>query len=65
MQQLILLLPNLLIAALILVATFFAARLVRQFIARFLPRLSHSAALNNLIETAAYLGILAGGVFYA
>ena len=64
MQQLILLLPNLLIAALILVSTFFAARLVRQFISRFLPRVSHSLALNNLIETTTYVGVLLIGMFF-
>lgn len=64
MQQFILLLPNLLIALVILMATFFAARLVRKFIDRFLPRLSHSVTLNNLIATIAYVAVLLLGTFF-
>lgn len=64
MQQFILLLPNLLIATLILVATFGAARLVRRVIMRVLPRVSPSSTLNNLVETTAYVGVLVLGMFF-
>lgn len=63
-QQLVLLLPNLLIALLILVATWFAARLVRRLTVRLLPRVSRHATLNNLLSTLAYLGVLLLGVFF-
>ena len=64
MQQFILMLPNLLIALVILTATFFAARLVRKFIDRFLPRVSHSVTLNNLVSTMTYVAVLLLGTFF-
>ncbi|MBD2768855.1 mechanosensitive ion channel family protein [Hymenobacter sp. BT664] len=63
-QQFILLLPNLLIALLILVVTFFAARLVRRIMGTILPRVSAHATLNNLVGTMAYLGVLLLGTFF-
>ncbi|MDF7813850.1 mechanosensitive ion channel family protein [Hymenobacter sp. YC55] len=64
LQQLVLLLPNLLIALLILGATFFVARLVRRLTGRFLPRISHHPTLNNLIGTITYAGVMLLGVFF-
>ncbi len=64
MQQFILLLPNLLIATLILIVTFFVARLVRRGIMQVLPRVSPSSTLNNLVETAAYVSVLVLGMFF-
>ncbi|MBF9239438.1 mechanosensitive ion channel family protein [Hymenobacter sp. BT683] len=64
MQQFILLLPNLLIALLILVVTFFAARLVRRLMGKVLPRVSTHATLNNLVSTTAYLGVMLVGTFF-
>ncbi|SHL96683.1 mechanosensitive ion channel family protein [Hymenobacter psychrotolerans] len=64
LQQFILLLPNLLIALLILVVTFFAARLVRRLMGQVLPRVSTHATLNNLVSTLAYLGVLLVGTFF-
>lgn len=64
LQQFILLLPNLLIALLILVATWFAARLVRRLVQRILPRFSHHGTVNNLLSTTVYLGVLLLGVFF-
>ncbi|GAB2796731.1 small conductance mechanosensitive channel [Hymenobacter luteus] len=64
LQQFILLLPNLLIAVLILVVTFFAARLVRRLMGQVLPRVSTHATLNNLVSTLAYLGVLLVGTFF-
>jgi len=63
-QQFILLLPNLLIAILILVTTFFVARAVQRVSTRLLPRISPSPTLNNLLQTTAYLGVLAIGIFF-
>lgn len=64
LQQFVLLLPNLLIALLILVTTWFAARLVRRITVQFLPRISHHPTLNNLLSTTAYLGVLLLGTFF-
>ncbi|MBT9392163.1 mechanosensitive ion channel family protein [Hymenobacter sp. NST-14] len=64
MQQLILLLPNLLIAVVILTVTYFAAKMARRFIVRFLPRVSHSVTLNNLVATIAHVGVLLIGIFF-
>ncbi|OGX81868.1 mechanosensitive ion channel protein MscS [Hymenobacter lapidarius] len=64
LQQFILLLPNLLIALVILVATWYLARLVRQLSVRVLPRMSQHATLNNLVSTTAYVGVLLLGVFF-
>jgi len=64
MQQFILLLPNLLIAILILIVTVFAARLVRRILGNFLGRFSHGVTLNNLIVTISYVGVLLIGTFF-
>ncbi|RSK38821.1 mechanosensitive ion channel family protein [Hymenobacter perfusus] len=64
MQQFILLLPNLLIALLILVVTFFAARLVRRLMGKVLPRMSAHATLNALVGTLAYVAVLLIGIFF-
>lgn len=63
-QQFILLLPNLLIALLILVVTFFAARLVRREVTNLLGRVSGSGTLNNLVVTMCYVGVLLVGMFF-
>jgi small conductance mechanosensitive channel len=64
MQQFILLLPNLLIALLILVVTYYTAGLMRRLVNKFLGRVSASGSLNNLIETATYMGVLVVGTFF-
>ena len=64
MQALILMLPNLLIALVILTVTYFVAKLARRFIVRFLPRVSHSVTLNNLVATIAHVGVLLIGIFF-
>lgn len=63
-QGLILLLPNLLIALLILVATYFVAKMVRRLVVRILPRISPSVTLNNLIATMVHAGVLLIGIFF-
>lgn len=64
LQEFILLLPNLLIAGLILAITFWVAKLVRRLVGRFLERVSGSGSLNNLIVTTAYVGVLVVGGFF-
>ncbi|MER2999636.1 mechanosensitive ion channel family protein [Pontibacter populi] len=57
-RHLVLMLPNLFLAILILVITFYIARLIRDGLERVITRFSHSPALNNLISTLLYLSIL-------
>ena len=64
MQAIILMLPNLLIALVILTVTYYVAKLARRFIVRFLPRLSPSVTLNNLVATIAHVGVLLIGIFF-
>lgn len=63
-RQFILLLPNMIMAVLILVITYFVARLVRRVVSNLLPRVSHSATLNNLVITITYVGVLLVGLFF-
>jgi len=64
LQQFILLLPNLLIALIILTVTYFGAGLVRRGVRRVLGRVSASGSLNNLVETTVYVGVLVIGAFF-
>ena len=63
-RQLILMLPNLVIALLVLVITFVAARLIQKTTEKVLPRFSHSVALNNLVSSLAYTASLLIGFFF-
>lgn len=65
LKQLVLMLPNLIIALIVLVATFFVARLIQRTTEKVLPRFSHSLALNNLIASLAYTASLLIGFFFA
>jgi len=53
-KQLVLMLPNLAIALIVLILTFIGARVVQRTADKFLPRISHSVALNNLISSIIY-----------
>ncbi len=68
-DSLVLLLPNLVVAAIIVVAAAFAARLVRSVVTSVMHRVTaHApAAVNvvNLLATVAYLVVLATGLFAA
>lgn len=64
MRQFILMLPNLFIALILLVVTFYVARQMRRFSEKLLPRVSHSAALNNLFATMVQTGTLLLGIFF-
>jgi small conductance mechanosensitive channel len=63
-QEFIVMLPNLLIAAVILAATIYAAGLAKRLIVKFLPRISHSAALRDLVATLTYVAVLLIGLFF-
>lgn len=65
LKQLVLMLPNLLIASLVLVITFVLARLMRKATEKVFPRISHSAALNNLASAMVYISVVIVGIFFA
>lgn len=63
-KQLVLMLPNLLLAILVLAITIFVARIVQKTTERVLPRFSHSVALNNLVSSLVYMTALLIGFFF-
>jgi small conductance mechanosensitive channel len=63
-KQLVLMLPNLLVAVLVLVITIFVARVIQKTTERVLPRFSHSLALNNLVSSLVYMTVLLIGFFF-
>lgn len=64
MRHLVLMLPNLVMALLVLVLTFVVARFIRRSVEKILPRFSHSLALNNLVSALVYTGGLLIGFFF-
>jgi small conductance mechanosensitive channel len=63
-EHLILMLPNLVVALILLIITFTLARIIRNGLDKVVGRISHSAAINNLISTIIYLALLAVGFFF-
>lgn len=61
----VLLLPNLLVAIVVLIAFWLAAKLVRNVLTRVLRRVSHSEQVNRLLAYTVFLGLLAIGTFVA
>jgi small conductance mechanosensitive channel len=59
----ILLLPNLLVAVLVLIGFWLAAKLARNVVNRLLRRVSHSEQVTRLICQTVYLALLAAGLF--
>jgi small conductance mechanosensitive channel len=64
-RHFVLLLPNLLLAVLVVVVTWLVARLVRNGVARLLKRVSHSEQVNWLVAQAVYVAVFAAGTFIA
>ncbi|PRY10090.1 mechanosensitive ion channel-like protein [Pontibacter ummariensis] len=64
-DQAVLILPNLLLAILLVILTFYVAGFVRNWAGKFGSRFSHSQALVNLFLTLLYTGILLVGFFFA
>lgn len=64
LRQFVLMLPNLAIALIILVITYFVAKQMRRMAENLLSRVSHSAALNNLFATLVQTGTLLLGIFF-
>jgi len=62
-RGLILILPNLLVAVLVLVGFWLAAKLARNLVNRLLRRVSHSEQVNRLVGATVYLALIAAGVF--
>jgi small-conductance mechanosensitive channel len=62
--QTVLMLPNIFVALVLLILTFYIAGLIRSWLGKFINRFSHSAALNNLILTLLYIGMLLLGFFF-
>jgi len=60
-HHLVLMLPNLILALIILVITFVVAKLIRNGLEKVIVRFSHSPALNNLISTLLYISLLMVG----
>ncbi|MFC5271046.1 mechanosensitive ion channel family protein [Adhaeribacter terreus] len=65
LQYFILMLPNLIMAILVLIVTFLVARLFRKGSEKLLVKVSHSVPLNNLIATLVYTGVILMGIFFA
>jgi small conductance mechanosensitive channel len=63
-RQLIVMLPNLVVAAVLLGLTLVGARIVRRVVQRLLPRVSASDTLNNLVTTMLYVFTLLVGTFF-
>lgn len=63
-EHLILMLPNIAVAIILIIITFVVARFIRNGLDKVIGRISHSAALNNLISTILYIALLAVGFFF-
>ncbi len=63
-DQLILMLPNLVVALVLLIITFWAAKVIQNASDRVIGRFSHSAAINNLVSTIIYITLLLVGFFF-
>ena len=64
-EALIILLPNLVVAILVVLAFYLIARLIRNVAHRVLGRVSRNQAVNNLILTIVYAGVIIIGFFIA
>jgi small conductance mechanosensitive channel len=61
----VLLLPNFLLAVLLVVAFWFIARSARNLLVRLLRRVSHSEQVNQLLGQGMFLAVMATGTFIA
>ena len=59
------LLPNILLAALILVIGIFAARIIRNFSAKYVKKISSNSALNSLFSSIIYVFLIGVTIFTA
>ena len=63
-DQIVLMLPNVVLAIVLLFLTFKIAGFFRGWFEKFINRFSHSPALNNLILTLLYIAMLLLGFFF-
>jgi len=56
-------LPNLVVAILVVVLCYVLAKVLRNAAKRLLSKMSHNEAINNLLATILFVGIVAAGVF--
>lgn len=63
-KHLVLMLPNILLALVLLILTFVVARLARNGLNKVMGRFSHSPAINNLVATLLYIGLILLGLFF-
>ncbi|MCC9165409.1 mechanosensitive ion channel family protein [Pontibacter harenae] len=63
-DEIILMLPNIFLAIILLILTFYIARVVRDWLEKAISKFSHSAAINNLVLTVLYIGMLLVGFFF-
>lgn len=57
--------PNFIVAVIVLLIFVIIGKIVRKVVGRFLPKLTSSTAIQNLLQTMVYLTILSVGVFVA
>ncbi|HRB01696.1 MAG TPA: mechanosensitive ion channel, partial [Ignavibacteria bacterium] len=65
MTELIRLLPNILLAAIVLTAGIFFSRLIRNFADRHLSKVSDNKTLNNLFASSIYIFLIGVTIFTA
>lgn len=58
-------LPNLVVALVVVLAFIFIASVMRKILQRFLPRVSNNSSVNSLLATVGYALFIAIGVFVA
>lgn len=58
-------LPNMLMAALVIIGFLLLAKLVRRIAGNLFPRISHNKAVNNLLENIIFLLVVLIGIFTA
>lgn len=65
LESLILILPNFVLALLILICFFFLAKGIRALIVKYIPKVSHIDTINQVIATITYVVVICVGLFIA
>lgn len=64
-QTIIEMLPNFIVAVLVLLAFYFLAKLIKKIVSKIAAKVSSSNAVNNLISNIVYISIIIIGLFVA
>lgn len=64
-ETFLVMLPNFVVAIIVLTGFYLAARLIRNIVGRVLGRVSHNISINKLLSTIAFLIICIAGTFVA